>query len=204
MYRFLGPGMNFLCWDSPFLFSEFSSSWDRYSAEDSEFCFVSLWPDGILILFFDIFGNGGQGNFEKGISCFDKSPFGFSFLFYEQLNKERYTSVWFNSFSGRVLWIFRIVSVRIVAALLIMLIGSAFSEDIRSRTWSCRIVSWLEWEELIESQSALWYNLTLMGDKIYLLKFVKKSKRIAVWSEVRSLFKVRFWILLKIAGEKII
>ena len=134
MYRFLGPGMNFLCWDSPFLFSEFSSSWDRYSAEDSEFCFVSLWPDGILILFFDIFGNGGQGNFEKGISCFDKSPFGFSFLFYEQLNKERYTSVWFNSFSGRVLWIFRIVSVRIVAALLLMLIGSAFSEDIRSRT----------------------------------------------------------------------
>ena len=86
------------------------------------------------------------------------------------------------------------MSVRIVAALLIILIGSAFSEDVRSRIWSCRIVSWLEREELIESQSVLWYNLTLTKGKILLLKFVKKSKRMAEWSEERSSFKVRFWI----------
>ena len=33
--------------------------------------------------------------------------------------------------------------------------------------------------------------------------FVEKSNRMAEWSEERSLFKGRFWILLKIAGEKI-
>ena len=87
-----------------------------------------------------------------------------------------------------------VFSERIVAALLIILIGSVFSEDVRSRIWSCRIVSWLEREKLIESKSALWYNLTLMGGKILLLKFVKKPKRMAEWSEERSLFKVRFWM----------
>ena len=36
-------------------------------------------------------------------------------------------------FSGRLLWMFKMVSERIVAALLIMLTGSAFSEEIRLR-----------------------------------------------------------------------
>ena len=89
------------------------------------------------------------------------------------------------------------MSVRIVAVLLIILMESVFLDDVRSRIWSCRIVGWLERKELIESQSSLWYNLTLMEGKILLLKFVKKSKRIAEWSEERSLFKVRFWMLLK-------
>ena len=90
-----------------------------------------------------------------------------------------------------------------MAAELIMLIGSALLEDIRFRISYC-IVSCLESEELTESQSALWYSLTLMGASIDLLRSVEKSKRIAKWSEERSLFKVRFWILLKIAGEEII
>ena len=37
----------------------------------------------VFNLFFNFFRNGVQGSFEKGISCFDKSPFNFSFLFYE-------------------------------------------------------------------------------------------------------------------------
>ena len=98
---------------------------------------------------------------------------------------------------------FKIESVRIVAALLIILIGSAFSEDKRSRIWSWRIVSWLEREELMESQSALWYSLTLIGRITNLFKFVRKSNRMAEWSEERSLFTDKIWILLKIAGEEI-
>ena len=42
--------------------------------------------------------NGVQGSSEKGISCFDKSPFDFSFLLYKELNSELYTSVRFNGF----------------------------------------------------------------------------------------------------------
>ena len=53
--------------------------------------------------------------------------------------------------SGRLLQMSKIVSERIVAALLIMLIGSAFSEEIRFRIYPCRIVKCLESEELIES-----------------------------------------------------
>ena len=98
---------------------------------------------------------------------------------------------------------FKIESVRIVAALLIILIGSAFSEDKRSRIWSWRIVSWLEREELMESQSALWYSLTLIGRITNLFKFVRKSNRMAEWSEERSLLTDKIWILLKIAGEEI-
>ena len=96
---------------------------------------------------------------------------------------------------------FKIDPVRIVAALLIILIGSAFSEDKRSRIWSWRIVSWLEREELMESQSSLWYSLTLIGGIIYLFQFIRKSNRMAEWSEERSLFRDKFWILLKITGE---
>ena len=54
-------------------------------------------------------------------------------------------------FSCRLLWMSKIVSERIVAALFIMLIGSAFSEEIRLRICSWRIVKCLESEELIES-----------------------------------------------------
>ena len=50
---------------------------------------------------------------------------------------------------------FKIVSVGIVAALLLILVGSVLSEDIRFRICSCRIVRCLESEELIESQLAL-------------------------------------------------
>ena len=107
-------------------------------------------------------------------------------------------------FSGALLCISNIVSERIVAALFIMLIGSAFFEVIRLRIWSWRIVRWLASEEWIESQSALWYNFTLMKGRIVLLRLVEKSKRIAEWSEKRSLFRVRFCILLKIAREEII
>ena len=95
------------------------------------------------------------------------------------------------------------MSVGIVAALLLILVGSVLSEDIRFRICSCRIVRCLESEELIESQLALWYNLTLIGGSTDLLRFVEKSKKIAEWSEERSLFRVRFWILLKIASEEI-
>ena len=96
---------------------------------------------------------------------------------------------------------FQIASVKIVAALFIMLIGSALSEDTKFRICSCRIVSCLESRELIKTQSALWYSLTLMGGSIGLLRFVEKLELIAEWS---SLFKVRFWILFKKAGGEII
>ena len=75
----------------------------------------------------------------------------------------------------------KIVSQRIVAALLIMLIGSAFLEETRLRICSWRIVKCLESEELIESQSALWYSLPLMDGSTDLLRLVEKSKRIAEW-----------------------
>ena len=42
-----------------------------------------------------------------------------------------------------------------------------------------------------------------MGGIIDFFKFVKKSKRMVEWSEERSLFRVRFWILLTLAGEEI-
>ena len=60
---------------------------------------VARW---LFNLFFNFFGNGVQGRFEKGIPCFDKSPFDFSFLLYKQLNRVRYTSIWFNSFFGKI------------------------------------------------------------------------------------------------------
>ena len=71
------------------------------------------------------------------------------------------------------------------------------------KIWSCKITSCLEIDELTDSQSALWYNLTLMECGVDLSMFVEKSNRMAEWSEERSLFKGRFWILLKIAGEEI-
>ena len=67
------------------------------------------------------------------------------------------------------------VSERIVAALLTMLIGSAFLEEIRLKICSCRIVKCLESKELIEFQSALWYSLTLMEGSIDLLRLVEKD-----------------------------
>ena len=53
-------------------------------------------------LFFTFFGNGVQGRFEKGIPCLDKCPFDFCFLLYEQLNRERYASIWRNSFLWKI------------------------------------------------------------------------------------------------------
>ena len=44
----------------------------------------------------------------------------------------------------------------------------------------------------------------MTGGGIDLLMFVEKPNRMAKWSEERLLFIVRFWILLKIAGEEII
>ena len=98
----------------------------------------------------------------------------------------------------------KIVSEGIEAALFIMLILSAFSEQ--RKLWICswRIVKCLESEELIESQSALWYNLTLIEGSTDLLRLVEKFKWIAKWLEERSLLRVRFWILLKIAAEEIV
>ena len=52
----------------------------------------------VFNLFLNFFRNDVKGSFEKRISCFDKSPFNFSFLFYEKLNSKRYTSIRFNSF----------------------------------------------------------------------------------------------------------
>ena len=43
-----------------------------------------------------------------------------------------------------------------VAAVLIMLIGSGLSEDIRLRNWLGRITSCLESNDLIESQPVTW------------------------------------------------
>ena len=82
-------------------------------------------------------------------------------------------------FSGRLLWIFIIEWVWMVAALLTILIRSELSEDIRLRIWSCRIASCLESDELIEFQLPLQYNLILMGGRVDLLMFVEKSNRIA-------------------------
>ena len=82
----------------------------------------------------------------------------------------------------------KIVSKRIEAALFIMLIGSVFSEVMRLRICSWRIIRWLASEELIESQSALWYSLTLMEGSTDLLRLVEKSERIAEWSEEISWF----------------
>ena len=48
-----------------------------------------------------------------------------------------------------------IVSVRTLAALLIMLIESGSFESNRLEIWSWRVANWLEREELIESQLAL-------------------------------------------------
>ena len=45
---------------------------------------------------------------------------------------------------------------RMMAALSMMLIGSGLSTLIRLEIWSCKIASWLEKEELIESPLALW------------------------------------------------
>ena len=76
------------------------------------------------------------------------------------------------------------VSERIVAALLTMLIGSAFLEEIRLKICSCRIVKCLESKELIEFQSALWYSLTLMEGSIDLLRLVEKdelARHAAAW-----------------------
>ena len=53
---------------------------------------VAQW---LLISFF--FGNSVFGRFKKGIPSFDKIPFDV-FLFYEQLNRERYTYNSFDSF----------------------------------------------------------------------------------------------------------
>ena len=51
---------------------------------------------------------------------------------------------------------FKIKSVRIVAALLIILIESGLSKEIWLRIWSCRTVSGLECEELVDITDITW------------------------------------------------
>ena len=146
-------------------------------------------------------GNSVQSRLKKGIPSFDKSSFNFSFLFYKQLNMERCAAFWLNTFFRKI-----VVNVHNRVRenggrMLIMLIGWGLSEDKRLRIWSCRIASCLESDESIES--ALWYNLTLIGSGVDLLTSVEKSNRMAEWSEERLLFRVRFWILLKITVKRL-
>ena len=61
--------------------------------------------------------------------------------------------------------------------------------------WSWRISNWLEKEQLIESQLALRQSLTLIGEEIDLLMLIERLKRMAGWSEEKSLFKEKFGIL---------
>ena len=66
---------------------------------------------------------------------------------------------------------------------------------IRIEIWSWRISNWLEKEQLIESQLALRQSLTLIGEEIDLLMLIERLKRMAGWSEEKSLFKEKFGIL---------
>ena len=95
-----------------------------------------------------------------------------------------------------LLWILVIESVGMMAALLMMLIGSELLDEIRLRICSYKKANCLaREEELTESQSGLWYDLTLIGSGVDLM-LVEKWNTMAEWSEERSLFTVRFWMLL--------
>ena len=54
----------------------------------------------------------------------------------------------------------------------------------------------LEREEFMESQLASWKSLTFIGRETDLLMLVERLKRMAEWSEQRSLLIERFWMLL--------
>ena len=58
-------------------------------------------------------------------------------------------------FSGRGLWTLMIVSLIMLATLLMMLMRSGFSEEIRLEIWFERTANCLEREELTQSQLAL-------------------------------------------------
>ena len=58
-------------------------------------------------------------------------------------------------FSGRWLWTLMIVSLIMLATLLMMLMRSGFSEEIRLEIWFERTGNCLEREELTQSQLAL-------------------------------------------------
>ena len=58
-------------------------------------------------------------------------------------------------FSRKWLWIFMIVSVRMLTVLLKMLMGSELSEVIRLEIWSCSISNCLEREKLMASHLCL-------------------------------------------------
>ena len=144
---------------NPFLFSEFSLQ-----------IVGSLVSRRLWILFWMSVANGFFYQFfRKRFLVLIKTLLNFLFCFKSSWI-EKVTLV----FSRRLPWISIIESVRMEAALLIMLIGSGLSEDIRLRIWSCRICSRLEHDELIVSRSALWYNLNLIGRGVDMLKFVEE------------------------------
>ena len=146
--------MNSFYSGNPFLFSEFSSFSSHLKAGDSEFSFWYQHSDSSL--FFDLFRYSTQSRFKERVPSFNEYSFNFSFLFDDGLHVEWNASVWFNGFSGKWLWMFMIVSVRMLTALLMMLIGSVFSYLVRVEIWYWRVANWLEREELTESQLALW------------------------------------------------
>ena len=54
----------------------------------------------------------------------------------------------FNGVSARWLWMYLMISVRMLAALLMIVMGSGFSEVIILEVWFWKIADWLEREEL--------------------------------------------------------
>ena len=98
MYHFLGPDKNFLYLVNPFFLQSFPTS-----RIIGELKILNSYLDASGPMAFCYFlGNSVQSRLKKGIPSFDKSSFNFSFLFYKQLNTERCTAFWLNSFFRKI------------------------------------------------------------------------------------------------------
>ena len=75
-----------------------------------------------------------KADFRKGFLILIKALLIFLFLFYKELNREWYTSIWFNIFFRKIVMnVHNRVSKNNYAGFLMMLIGSGLSEDIKLR-----------------------------------------------------------------------
>lgn len=138
MCRFLGPNKNFLYLVTYFFFQSSPTFWviGKLKTLNS---LLDVFGPMAFYLFFNFFGNSVQSRLKKEILM--KALLISLFCFTRSWTRNGILDFDLIVFSGRLLWIPMLESVRMMDALLMMLIGSGLSEEIRLRIWSCRIAT---------------------------------------------------------------
>ena len=155
-YYFLNPDKNVLFSDNPFSFSEFFSFSGRLKAKDFEFSFWYLHSDGSLFDFSVFFDIPFRGDLRKRLLDLTNALLVFLFCLMRSWMESGILVFDLMVSSGRWLWTLMMVSVRMFVALLMMLMRSRFSEEIRLEIWCWRTANCLGREKVIESQLVLW------------------------------------------------